>query len=233
MKDERAMKQLTDLAYGIIAYYQRFLGPFPFPEYNIIEINTWGFGQAPPGILFITQEAFTPLMGETNQFFSQGINERFAHEIAHQYWGHVVKMPGLEEQWLTESFAEYCAALFLKSFKGQSSYDRLMAHWKSNAETSKGVSPIPLANRIYVSGDPIGTFATRSALIYDKGALLLAALHRDLGDQMFLSALKSYQKSFRWKFGSTKTFEGLIEWLTKKDYTAFFESNYWGIGLPQ
>ncbi len=93
IKNPRGVKQLTDLAELVIGYYEKFLGPFPFPEYNIIEINDYGFGQAPPGIMFITSEAFNPLLGDMNQLFSQGINERFAHEIAHQYWGHVVKMP--------------------------------------------------------------------------------------------------------------------------------------------
>jgi len=31
--------------------------------------------------MFITSEAFSPMLTETDQFFSQGINERFAHEI--------------------------------------------------------------------------------------------------------------------------------------------------------
>jgi len=53
-----------------------------------------------------------------------------------------------------------------------------------------------------------------------------------LGDDTFLTFLKSYQKSFRWKFGSTKTVAGLLEFLTKKDYRSFFEVNYWGTGIP-
>src|SRR5262249_45596422 len=144
MRNERAEKQLANLAYAIIGYYQNFLGPFPFPEFNIIEIHDWGFGQAPPGILFITKEAFNPLMGEENKLFSQGVNERFAHEIAHQYWGHVVKMPSFEEQWLEESFAEYCAALFLKTFRSQSTYNSLVSHWKSQASDAADSSAIPL-----------------------------------------------------------------------------------------
>jgi hypothetical protein len=90
--------------------YEGFLGPFPFRELNIIEIPDYGWGQAPPGTLFITQEAFNPIMDEANQLFSGGVNQRFAHEIAHQYWGTVVKSPSREEQWLEEAFAEYCAA---------------------------------------------------------------------------------------------------------------------------
>ena len=45
---------------------QEFLGPFPFAEFNIIEINDYGFGQAPPGVMFITTEAFDPLIGDMN-----------------------------------------------------------------------------------------------------------------------------------------------------------------------
>ncbi len=233
MKNSRAMKQLAGLAFGIIESYERFLGPFPFPEYNILEINTWGFGQAPPGILFITKEAFNPLMGETNQLFSQGINERFAHEIAHQYWGQVVKMPSSEEQWLTESFAEYSAAIFLKTFKGNATYNSLLAHWKSNALQAAKIAPIPLANRISIPNDPASRFLDRTYLVYDKGAYLLASLHKEMGDQNFLTFFKSYQKSFRWKFGSTKTVEGILQWLTKKDYGPFFAENYWGTGMPK
>jgi hypothetical protein len=238
MKNSRAIKQLTNLAFGIIEFYQRFLGPFPFPEFNILEINSYGFGQAPPGVMFITREAFNPIGGEDvggfslNQLFSQGVNERFAHEIAHEYWAHVVKMPNEEEQWLTESFAEYCAALFLKASKGQSAYEQLLRKWRAGASSAKDAAPIPLANRVYHS-DFETLFSIRTGLVYDKGSLLLAALHKELGDQTFLTFLKSFQKSFRWKFGSTRHVVGLLQFITKKDFTPFFEANFWGTGMPK
>jgi Peptidase family M1 domain len=228
-KNSRAIKQLTNLAFGIIEYYQTFLGPFPFPEFNILEINSYGFGQAPPATMFITREAFNPYIGEANQFFSNGVNERFAHEIAHQYWGHVVKMPSEEEQWLTESFAEYSAAIFLRDFKGKSSYDSLLAIWKSRASDSTAAAPIALANRL--EGSP-EAFLDRQNLIYWKGAWLLSRLHRELGEQAFLTFLKSYQKTFRWKFGSTKSVAGMLQFLTGRNYMAFFEKYYWGIEMP-
>jgi len=229
IKNPRGVKQLTDLAATVIGYYQEFLGPFPFPEYNIIEINDYGFGQAPPGILFITSEAFNPLLGDMNQLFSQGINERFAHEIAHQYWGQVVKMPSDEEQWLTEAFAEYCAAVFLKNHRDPSVYKSLEKHWKRRADFANDAGPIALANRIY---DPVTEEEIRAGLLYDKGALLLAALHKEVGDEVFFTFLKSYQKSFAWKFGTTKHLAGLLQFLTKKDYTPFFEKYYWGTEMP-
>jgi len=244
LKNDRAIKQLTDLAATIIRFYQEFLGAFPFPEFNILEIDSLGFGQAPPGVMFITKEAFNPLGGGAipleeappqaeNQIYSGGVNERFAHEIAHQYWAHVVKMPSHEEQWLTESFAEYSAALFIKAAKGEREYKSLVNHWTFGARQATDKAPIPLANRVYVADDVRTQFFTRTGLLYEKGPLLLYALHQELGDQTFLTFLKSYQKSFRWKFGSTKTVVGLLNFLTKKDYNPFFDANFWGTGMPK
>ena len=180
--------------------------------------------------MFITSEAFNPLMGDMNQLFSQGINERFAHEIAHQYWGHVVKMPSDEEEWISESFAEYCAAIFLKTHRDASVYKSLEKHWKGRAEFATNAAPIALANQVR---DPVTGFEIRTGLLYDKGPLLLAALHRELGDEMFFTFLKSYQKSFAWKFGTTKHIAGLLQFLTKKDYMPFFEKYYWGTEMPK
>jgi len=230
IRNPRGVKQLTDLAETVIAYYEQFLGPFPFSEYNILEINDYGFGQAPPGIMFITSEAFNPLLGDMNQLFSQGINERFAHEIAHQYWGQVVKMPSYEEQWLTEAFAEYCAAFFLKTHRDPSVYKALEKTWKRHAAYANDAAPIALANQVW---DPVTEFEIRTGLLYAKGPLLLAALHKELGDETFLTFLKSYQKSFAWKFGTTKHLAGLLQFLTKKDYMPFFEKYYWGTEMPK
>jgi len=244
LKNDRAIKQLTGLAAGIIDFYKDFLGPFPFSEFNILEIDDYGFGQAPPGIMFITKEAFNPLGGNDvsldgvasqpeNQIYSRGINERFAHEIAHQYWGYVVSPPDDDEEWLAESFAEYCAALFMKAGKGDGEYKMIVSHWKGETRFAIDKAPIPLANRVYVANDFRSQFFIRVGLLYNKGPLLLYALHKELGDQTFLTFLKSYQKSFRWKFGSTKSIVAFLQFLTKKDYGPFFDENYWGTGMPK
>jgi len=232
MNRPNAFKKLASLAFSVIKYYEGFLGPFPFRELNIIEINDYGWGQAPPGTLFITQEAFNPIMGESNQLFSGGVNHRFAHEIAHQYWGTVVKSPGPEEQWLEESFAEYCAALFIRDAKGKGDYEMLVARWRSRAKTANDIAPIALANRIDMPNDREMQDEYRTDLLYGKGPYLLSVLHKEVGEETFLTFLKSYQKTFRWKFGTTKHVAGLLGFLTKKDYMPFFEANYWGMGLP-
>jgi hypothetical protein len=227
-----AAKELINLSFGIIEYYQSFLGPFPFAEYQIIQINDFGWGQAPPATMFITNEAFDSRTDTIAWLYTQGINERVAHEIAHQYWGHVVKMPNDEEQWLSEAFSEYCAALFLKHRVGKVEYNAALADWKINGRSVRDVSTIPLANRLANRLYPEDAYRKRSYLIYQKGAWLLSRLHAELGDQTFLTFLKSYQKSYRWKFGSTKHVAGLLEFITKKSYMPFLQEYYWGTGMP-
>jgi hypothetical protein len=230
LKNERASKQLASLAAALIDNYEFFLGPFPFTEFNIIQVNTYGYGQSPPATMYITNEAFNPTLTEDDQFYSEGVNERFAHEIAHQYWGHVARMPSPEEQWLTESFAEYSAALALKKLmpQGESVYNRLVATWKRRAKQAAAVAPIPYANRIAKDESD-----ARSALVYDKGAYLLYTIHKEIGDTPFLTFMKSYTKSFNFKFGTTKDVAGLLGVITKKDWKPFFDQYFWGTAMPQ
>lgn len=232
LNNPRAMKQLSNLAWKMVRNYEPWLGPFPFKEFNIIEIPELGFAQAPPGTMFITKEAFNPTMGEDNKAFSRGINERFAHEIAHQYWGHVVKMGSIEEQWVTESFAEYSSALLMKNLK-KGAYDKMLAHWKANANDATEVSSIALANRIRIASDPGAGFRHRTYLIYDKGAYLLAALHKQLGDDKFLTFMRSLQGIFAWQFLTTPDMAKLLQRIDGKDYMPFFEAYYYGTEMPK
>ena len=231
-KNDMGIKKLMNLTHKVIDYYEGFLGKFPFEEFNVVEIHSWGFGQAPPGFMFITSEAFNPIGDRLNELFSGGVNERFSHEIAHQYWGHVVKMSGHEEQWLTESFAEISAGLFIRDLRGKSDFDGLRAVWKSRAKESADSAPIPLANRLRAESDMATASRYRTYLLYFKGPWILDAVRQEIGDEQFKRFLSSCQATFRWKFGSTKNVQAVLEAVTKKEWKTFFDDYYWGTGMP-
>ncbi|HTY42245.1 MAG TPA: M1 family aminopeptidase [Thermoanaerobaculia bacterium] len=233
LENETSMKKLTGVAAEIIAFYRGFLGPFPFDEFDVIEINDVGYGQAPPGILFITQEAFDPLVGDMTLLSARGILRTFAHEIAHQYWGIAVRIPGYSEQWIAESFAEYCASLFLRARRGASVADALASQWKRAASYAGDAAPIPMASRVYVANDAVQRSQIRQGLLYGKGPLVLDAVRRDLGDESFLETLRAFQASRAWKFGSTRGFAGLLGERTRKDWMPFFDRYYWGVEMPK
>jgi len=227
--------RLIDIARQTIGFYEDLFEKFPFEEFKIIQVNSFGFGQAPPGMMIITNEAFNGKMDELSSLFTKGINQRFAHEIAHQYWGHLVKMATPEEQWITESFANYASALAMRSMKnqGSSAYEGMLSRWRNQASAYAGSGTIPFANRLQWIEDPRGSFLARTSLLYEKGALLLAALHKEMGDKNFALFMKSIIANFRWKAANTPDIERLATMAGRKDFAPLFRDCYWGTQMPK
>lgn len=228
-------KRLMDIARQTIGFYEQLFEAFPFREYTIVQVNDLGFGQAPPAMMKITNEAFEGKLDDFSALFTKGINQRFAHEIAHQYWGHLVKMPSLEEQWVTESFANYASALAMRSMKnqGKSAFEGLLSGWRNQASAYAESGTIPFANRLNWIGDPRGAFLARTTLLYEKGALILASLHRDMGDKNFALFMKSLIANFRWKPVTTASIEQVATMAGRKDASALFRDCYWGSQMPK
>ncbi|NWJ41853.1 MAG: hypothetical protein HXX12_12895 [Geothrix sp.] len=228
-------QRLIGIAQQTIGFYEDLFEKFPFEEFNIIQVNSFGFGQAPPGMMIITNEAFNGKMDELSSLFTKGINQRFAHEIAHQYWGHLVKMATPEEQWITESFANYASALAMRSMKnqGSSAYEGMLSRWRNQASAYAGSGTIPFANRLQWIEDPRGSFLARTSLLYEKGALLLAALHKDMGDKAFALFMKSIIANFRWKAANTPSIEQIASMAGRKDFGPLFRDCYWGTQMPK
>lgn len=218
--------------------YDRMLVPFPFKEMNIIQVNDLGFGIAPPGAVLITNEAFatagTSYDALMRQIYSNGINQRLAHELAHQYWGQMVKNPSPEEHWLTESFAQYCSALALLSLNGygKPASSALFNDWRFHSNLTKDAGTIPFADRIHSMGDPQGSFLLRTHLLYSRGPLLLEKIHEEVGTSDFLKALRSMILSADWGCLTTQDFSNLLGLITKKDWDPFFKKYYWGEEVP-
>jgi aminopeptidase N len=228
-------KRLSDIARQTIDFYEGLFEAFPFREYNIIQVNSYGYGQAPPGMMIITNEAFEGKMDDLSKLFTRGINQRFAHEIAHQYWGHLVKMAAPEEQWITESFANYTSALAMRSMKNQgtSAYEGMLSQWRNHASTWTDSGTIPFANRLNWIKDQRGTFLARTTLLYEKGGLILASLHKDMGDKAFALFMKSIIANFCWKAANTPAIEQLATMAGHKDYGPLFRDCYWGTQMPK
>ncbi len=60
-------ERLADIVLGVRTCLEAWLEvPFPFQDLQLVEIQDWGWGQAPPGVIFITKEAFmTPARAQS------------------------------------------------------------------------------------------------------------------------------------------------------------------------
>jgi hypothetical protein len=232
--------RLLALFHTLRAFYENYHGPFPWPEYTIVEVNDYGFGQAPPGLMRITREAFegNKMSGDVAaRVFSEGVNQRFAHEVAHAWWGGVVWNALDADVWLVEAFAQMASARALEMMKDVGEYDRVVRRWKSDAKGASARAPIPLAGELVARAAPgagDSLYEDGWLLVYAKGPTLLAALRRELGDGPFFTAMKSLLKSFRGKRPAlvTADFAGLLGFMTKRDWQPWFERYYHGTEVP-
>ena len=237
----KGAEQLLKTAHGILAYYKALYGDLPFPEINLVEYPSVGFGQAPAGMIWLTREAFDSIFDDLSKAVASSgiggwVNRMLAHELAHQYWAHQVKMWGQEDQWLTESFAEYSSALAIRAMrrKGPATFDLIVKSYEEATREASPASSIAAANLLSPARDGGRTQRYRKQLVYDKGAYLLACLHAELGEEEFIRFLRVYQQSFGWKAPSISyDVAGILQALTGKDYEPWLNRYFWGTEIPE
>jgi len=211
-----SMRRIANNTFELIRFYEPLLGEFPFGELTILEINSYGFGIAPPGVIYLTSEAFDP--SPSGRRYRAELNMRMAHEVAHMWWAHVAQMAGFEEQWLSESTAEYYAALAVGQLLGEHKFKAAVRQWKEQAGRVRAPESIYLANRI--AGEK--AYLDRYGLLYAKGPLMFHALREELGDKVFLTLMKSTLTNFHFKHIETRDFIELTNFITQRDYGPWF-----------
>ena len=118
----------------------------------------------------------------------QGFPEFFlAHELAHQWFGQAVGWKNYHEQWLSEGFAQYFAALYAKEKRGESAFRDVLRQFRRWAIEDSDQGPVYLGYRL---GHIKGESRVFRALVYNKGAAVLHMLRRLIGDEAFFSGIK-------------------------------------------
>jgi hypothetical protein len=244
--------RVANIVQGVRSCLASWLGvPYPFQDLQVIEINQWGWGQAPAGIIYVTREAFLTRLSAATldeestmiaQQVSRGINERLAHEVAHAWFPHVAKVDRTEENWLSESLADYMSAACLERMdprRGKAMFNRQLSDWKTMAGGISSGSSIYLAGHL---GSRQEDWRDWQSLLYARGPLVLHALRQELartagsqreGDKLFFTWLRSYVKNFTFKTGETRHLVGILSQITKKDWQPWFERYVYGTETPK
>lgn len=220
---DEPMRKIANNVFELVRFFEPYLGEFPFEELNIIQINAYGFGIAPPGVIYLTSEAFDP--SPAGRAYRSELNARMAHEVAHMWWGHLVKMATFEDQWLSESTAEYYSAVAVGQLLGEHKFRQMEKNWVQQAGELDELDSIYLANQI--SGEK--AYRERYDLLYAKGPLMLAALREKVGDQAFFTIMKSFVTNFRWQHVRTLDFVQLANFVTHSDLRPWFQEHLFGV----
>jgi aminopeptidase N len=160
-----------------------------------------------------------------------GFGEFFlAHELAHQWWGQAIGWKNYHEQWLSEGFAQYFAALYAQKSRGDKVFTDMLRQFRRWSLADSDQGPVHLGYRLgHIKND---TRVFR-ALVYNKGAAVLHMLRRLLGDQVFFNSLRRFYQDRRFQKAGTEDLQRAFELESGRDLDRFFERWIYSSELPR
>ena len=226
-------KTIAERAVDIAQFYESIIGDAPYSAFTVALIETPLPGGHSPGYFAILNQPApnSGLSWRNDPASFSAYPELFlAHEIAHQWWGQAVGWRNYHEQWLSEGFAQYFAALYAQKFRGDDVFEsviRQMRRWAVN-ESDQGA--IYLGYRVgHVKNDG----RSFRAIVYNKGAMVLHMLRRLLGDDTFFRGMRRYYADSRFTKAGTESFRAAMENESGRSLERFFERWIYGDALPR
>ena len=247
----RRDETIADLRRAQVLFTDYF-GAAPFDDLVIAETpatGAWAFH----GFLLMPYTTFSGMhTGEAEMFRS--------HELSHQWWGNSVTWDSYHDQWLSEGFASYCAALYAQQALGdEKQFVDMMQAWRKDVmgrgdigqrlgtrnygyppeslrkSQGSGSGPIWIGYRLTSDKTP----PDYRILVYEKGAFVLHMLRMlkydwETGDdEPFRRLMRTFQARHAAGHASTEDFLEAVEETYGEDMLWFFDQWVYGTDMPE
>ena len=213
-------------AQNALRLYAAWFGKSEFNRIAITQQPQFNFGQSWPSLVYLPMSAYLDstqrvrLMQGINASLTNFVEEVTPHEVAHQYWGHMVGWATYHDQWLSEGFATFSAGLFLQATgKNADRYlkywdDARKVVWEKNAYGRRPNDAGPLWLGIRLSSEK--NAGAYSRLVYQKGAYVVHMLRQMMhdgkdGDRPFIAMMQDFVKQHLNGNASTESFQRVVE----------------------
>jgi Peptidase family M1 domain len=221
------MKKAMGEAQISVELYTDFFGEAPYKRLAMTQQTAFNFGQSWPGLVYLPITYFF----DSTQRHQMGMGDAFGyfkvvgpHEIAHQWWGHMVGFNSYRDQWMSEGFSEMSASLFLQYVYGQKNLDDYHKFWADerylltlkNKEGRRAIDVGPVTMGYRLNNAKTG-FNIYRDLIYPKGGYILHMLRflmaQRTGDQdaVFKAMMHDFTKTYANRQASTEDFKAMVE----------------------
>lgn len=145
-----------------------------------------------------------------------------AHEMSHHWWGDCVTERYWTDVWLSESFATYSEAVWMKTYGEEEYLDYVV---------NKIMKPYLNSGELFSIVNPQTPAELWSNTTYEKGASVLYMLREFIGDTAFFNALGAYYEDHSYGTATTNDFIDHVE-AEYPDILWFFDQWVYGEGYP-
>ena len=196
---------------AMLEFFETIFGPYPFDNYGAALVED-RFGGA-------LETQTLSIFGSDVLGFGSFAESIVAHEAAHQWFGNNVSVSEWGDIWLNEGFATYAEALWAE-------HNDPNFAWEDWINNSLAYGP-ELERRVQHPENDLFGFQ-----VYQRGALALHALRRDIGDEVFFDVLRTWNERYAGANATTQDFEDLVEELSGGARTELFDEWLRADALP-
>ncbi|MBL8796395.1 MAG: hypothetical protein JNM56_21025 [Planctomycetia bacterium] len=219
-----------------IPVYGAWFGPYPYPEFRIVESYFGWNGNECSGLVMIDERVFT-----MPQLADGYVEYLVSHEICHQWWYNTVGTNGFCETFMDEGPATYFSHRLLNRKCGTNNnllkYPKGLG-WLPNIyrENYKNYGLYGAQGRGELSPcvqplEEFGHVANLFAMTYDKGSKVMGMLEERLGEAAFIDFIRIIYAKYFFRVLRVADFQRELEEYTGQSWEEFFQNWVHGKGM--
>ncbi|WP_404333404.1 M1 family metallopeptidase [Sphingomonas sp. MMS12-HWE2-04] len=210
-------------------FFEANIGPYPWWDEKVGVVETPHLGM---------EHQTINAYGNNYKKTPSGFDEIFQHELAHEWFGNQMSAANWDDYWLHEGYAQYMQPLYGRWREGEARYAAMMDDFRNQIANQAPIvsGRIMTEEEVYEAekGGP-------GSDIYVKGAWVLHTLRNLIGDQDFWEVTRRlvYGRAdpkpgnFQPRFATTPEYVGIVNQVTGKDLSWFFDVYLRQAALPE